>query len=152
MNRRSAVVGLALAATASTAASPATETKPTAKHRILNRQAGSSYCQAHEVSDMKRWVFISGQIPVGKDQKVPADFKSQARLVWANIIEQLQAASMTLDDLVKITVFLSDRRYRKDNYEVRHEVLGERAPALTIIIAGIYDEAWLLEIEAVAAA
>jgi hypothetical protein len=31
-------------------------------------------------------------------------------------------------------------------------VLGDRSPALTIVIAGIYDEAWLLEIEAVAAA
>jgi 2-iminobutanoate/2-iminopropanoate deaminase len=31
-------------------------------------------------------------------------------------------------------------------------VLGERAPALTVIITGIYDEAWLLEIEAIAAA
>jgi hypothetical protein len=30
--------------------------------------------------------------------------------------------------------------------------LGERTPAITIILAGIYDEAWLLEIEAVAAA
>jgi hypothetical protein len=30
--------------------------------------------------------------------------------------------------------------------------LGELAPALTVIICGIYDPAWLLEIECVAAA
>ena len=59
---------------------------------------------------------------------------------------------MTLDNLVKITTFLSDRRYCQENYEVRTEVLGERFPALTIIITGIFDEAWLLEIEAIAAA
>lgn len=35
---------------------------------------------------------------------------------------------------------------------VRREVLKERTPALTIIITDIYDEAWLLEIEAIAAA
>jgi hypothetical protein len=35
---------------------------------------------------------------------------------------------------------------------VRTEVLGERLPALTIIITGIYEEHWLLEIEAIAAA
>lgn len=52
----------------------------------------------------------------------------------------------------KVTTFLSDRKYRRENYEVRTEVLGERLPALTIIIAGIYEEKWLLEIEAIAAA
>lgn len=49
-------------------------------------------------------------------------------------------------------MYLSDRRYRQENYEVRHQVLGGRTPALTIVITGIYDEAWLLETEAVAAA
>jgi len=72
--------------------------------------------------------------------------------VWINVEAQLKAAGMTLDNLVKVTTFLSDRRYRRENYEVRMEVLGERSPALTVIITGIYDEAWLLEIEAIAAA
>lgn len=111
-----------------------------------------SYAQAHEVSDASRVLFISGQVPVGGDDHVPPDFKSQCRLAWANVEAQLKAAEMTLDNLVKVTTFLSDRRYRQENYEVRMEVLGERAPALTVIITGIYDEAWLLEIEAVAAA
>jgi hypothetical protein len=31
-------------------------------------------------------------------------------------------------------------------------VLGDLSPALTVVIAHIFDEAWLLEIEAVAAA
>jgi hypothetical protein len=35
---------------------------------------------------------------------------------------------------------------------LRQEILGERSPALTIVIAGIYDSKWLLEIEAIAAA
>ena len=44
------------------------------------------------------------------------------------------------------------RQYRAANAAVRKEVLGAHAPALTIIITGIYDEEWLLEIEAIAAA
>src|SRR5262245_8666758 len=111
-----------------------------------------SYALAHEVTDASRLLFISGQIPVDKDDRVPPDFKSQCRLAWANVESQLEAAGMTLDNLVKVTTFLSDRRYRKENSEVRMEVLGERSPALTVIITGIYDEAWLLEIEAIAAA
>jgi len=35
---------------------------------------------------------------------------------------------------------------------VRREALGERAPAMTVIIADIIDAAWLLEIEAMAVA
>ena len=54
---------------------------------------------------------------------------------------------MSLENLVKVTIFLSDRRHRAANAKIRHEVLGEHRPALTIIITGIYDEAWLLEIE-----
>jgi hypothetical protein len=34
---------------------------------------------------------------------------------------------------------------------VRRELLGDHLPVLTIIIAGIYDPVWLLEIEAIAA-
>ena len=58
---------------------------------------------------------------------------------------------MGLDDLVKVTVFLADRRYREANYTIRHEVLAGRSPALTVIVCEIYDPAWLVEIEAVAA-
>jgi 2-iminobutanoate/2-iminopropanoate deaminase len=124
---------------------------PRAEHRA-HHPAELSYCQAHEVRGATRWLFVSGQVPADAQGRVPPDFRSQCRLAWANLQAQLVAAGMSLDDLVKVTVFLADRRHRQDNYEVRHEVLGGRKPALTVIITGIYDEAWLLEIEAVAAA
>jgi hypothetical protein len=59
---------------------------------------------------------------------------------------------MSLDNLVKVTIFLSDRRYALENRQIRREVLGPRAVALTVIITGMFDAAWLLQIEAVAAA
>ena len=124
---------------------------PPATHRRHGIEEGSACCQGHEVIDARRLLFVSGQVPADKDGNVPRDFKAQARLAWSNVAERLASAGMTLDDLVKVTIFLSDRRDRADNAAVRKEVLGDRAPALTIIIAGIYDEAWLLEIEAVAA-
>lgn len=115
-------------------------------------QPPSRYAQAMEVVGASRLLFISGQVPVRPDGAVPADFKEQARVAWANVEAQLQAASMTLDNLVKVTIFLSDRTYAMPNREVRQEVLGERDIALTAVITGIFDAAWLLEIEAVAAA
>ncbi|MDY6944377.1 MAG: RidA family protein [Pseudomonadota bacterium] len=113
---------------------------------------GLSYSQAHLVEQPGRLLFISGQVPVDTHGKVPAHFEDQCRLAWRNVEAQLAAAKMTLTDLVKVTVFLSDRQYRAINAAVRKEVLGAHAPALTIIITGIYDQEWLLEIEAVAAA
>jgi enamine deaminase RidA (YjgF/YER057c/UK114 family) len=59
---------------------------------------------------------------------------------------------MTVENLVKVTIFLSDRRYALENRQARQAALGDHAPALTVIIAGIFDESWLLEIEAVAEA
>jgi len=112
----------------------------------------ATYAPAYEITDPQRIVFVSGQVPE-KDNVVPADFKSQCRLAWANVEEQLKAANMTLADIVKFTIFLSSRRFQQEEYEVRKEVLVTRAqPAMTIIITNIYDEAWLLEIEAIAAA
>jgi 2-iminobutanoate/2-iminopropanoate deaminase len=110
------------------------------------------YVQAMEVTDAKRLLFISGQIPQATDGNVPERFEDQARLVWQNVIAQLRAADMTLDNLVKVTIFLSDRQYIPDYRKVRQEVLQGRQMGLTTIIAGIFDEKWLLEIEAIAAA
>jgi enamine deaminase RidA (YjgF/YER057c/UK114 family) len=110
------------------------------------------YAQAVEIANPARMLYVSGQIPVSKDGFVPATFREQCQLAWRNLEAQLIAADMTLDNLVKVTIFLSDRRFGDENGTVRREILGERSPALTVIVAGIFDSAWLLEIEAVAAA
>jgi enamine deaminase RidA (YjgF/YER057c/UK114 family) len=114
--------------------------------------AVGGYAQAVEVQGAQRFVFVSGQIPVSRDESVPETFVSQARLVWANVAAQLRMAGMTLDNIVKVTTYLSDRRYAMENRVVRNEVLGVRTPALTVIVAEIFDPSWLLEIEVVAAA
>jgi 2-iminobutanoate/2-iminopropanoate deaminase len=112
---------------------------------------GASYAQGCLVDQPRRWLFVSGQVPADDAGAVPASFEEQCRLVWRNVARRLIAGGMTFDNLVKITVFLSDRRYRAVNTAIRREILGSREPALTVIIAGIFDEAWLLEIEAIAA-
>jgi enamine deaminase RidA (YjgF/YER057c/UK114 family) len=114
--------------------------------------AVGDYAQAIEVTETSRRLYISGQIPVAPDGTVPTTFEAQARQVWANVNAQLRAADMEIAHLVKVTTYLSDRAYREVNSEVRREVLQNHRPALTIIICGIYDPTWLLEIEAVAEA
>ena len=114
--------------------------------------AEGAYAQAAEVAGATRWLYLSGQIPVAPDGSLAADFTGQCEQVWDNVETQLKAAGMTLDNLVKVTIFLSSRAHNLENREIRREVLGDRQVALTVIITGIFDPAWLLEIEAIAAA
>jgi 2-iminobutanoate/2-iminopropanoate deaminase len=112
--------------------------------------ASGGYSQALRVTDGKQWLFISGQIPETKLGSVPKSFDDQADLVWQNVKAQLAAAGMTVDNLVKVTTFLSSRAFRDQNGNARRRALGTHCPALTVIIAQIYSDEWLLEIEGIA--
>ena len=109
------------------------------------------YTQALAVDEASRLLFVSGQIPQTRQGTVPEGFEAQCRLVWSNVVAAVRAAGLEVSNLVKVTTFLSDRRYAEINGAIRREVLGEHAPALTVIVAEIFDSEWLLEIEAVAA-
>jgi 2-iminobutanoate/2-iminopropanoate deaminase len=114
--------------------------------------AAGSYAQAREVRDASRILHISGQIPVTAGGETPTSFEEQANVAWNNIKAQLQAADMKVENLVKVTTFLANRQYAIPNRAARAKALGDHKPALTVIITGIFDEAWLLEIEAIAMA
>src|SRR5262249_51997657 len=110
------------------------------------------YAQAVEISGFGRLLFISGQIPTDAEERVPKGFEAQCRKAWANLEAQLAAAGMGINNLVKVTTFLADRNDGIVNRHIRQQVLGAHTPALTVIVAGIFESAWLIEIEAVAAA
>ena len=113
---------------------------------------GLGYSQAVEVTNATRTLYVSGQIPEARDGTRPESFAEQCRQSWANVEAQLEAAGMTLDNVVKVTQFLGDRKYALENRAIRTEILAGREPAVTVIITGIFDAAWLVEIEVIAAA
>ena len=120
--------------------------------RLLPAATGN-YTHGVQVDGAGRLVFVSGQVPWADAQgKIPDSFEDQCRMVWRNILAVLAEAGLGVANLVKVTTYLSDRQYRALNSKIREEILGEHAPALTIIICDIYAEEWLLEIEAIAAA
>ena len=115
--------------------------------------AVGNYAHGVQVDGAQRMVFVSGQVPWGNEHgRVPESFEAQCRMVWRNVLAVLSEAGMGVRNLVKVTTYLSDRQYRAINSKIREEVLGDHAPALTIIICDIYAENWLLEIDAVAMA
>jgi len=109
------------------------------------------YSQALEIAPGARLLFISGQIPERPGEEMAADFRGQCEAVWNNIEALLAAAGMDIDDLVKVTTFLTDRDQVLENREVRRRYLGNASPAMTVVIAQTLDPRWLLEIEAIAA-
>ena len=120
-------------------------------NRAIN-PTGVSYAQAHLVEAPTRWLFVSGQIPATPEGDVPDGFEAQAALAWRNVMSQLRAAGMDASHLVKVTTFLASRDDTLANRVARQQALGAYTPALTVIITGIFDSRWLLEIEAIAAA
>lgn len=113
---------------------------------------GDAFAHAMEVTGASRLLFISGQVPEDEAGVVPPDYPTQYKLAWANVEKRLAAAGMSFANLVKVTIYLSDRSLTLQSAGLRRAVLGEHCPAITIVITGIYDAKWLLEIEAIAAA
>jgi enamine deaminase RidA (YjgF/YER057c/UK114 family) len=112
----------------------------------------AAYTQAIEVSGATRTLYISGQIGQRMDGTIPDDVAEQSRLAWQNLAAQVRAAGMTLDNLVKVTTILPDRGDVAIAREARSKALGDRKPASTLIVGGLANPAWKIEIEGVAVA
>jgi enamine deaminase RidA (YjgF/YER057c/UK114 family) len=110
-----------------------------------------SYSLGLEVTQHRRLLFVSGQVPEKSDGTVPEGFEAQCEQAWRNVMEVLAAAGLGVGHLVKVTTFLTDRAQVVTNRTIRRKMLGEHQPALTVMIAETVDSKWLLEIEAIAA-
>lgn len=111
-----------------------------------------AYTQAVEVSGATRTLYISGQVGNDRVGATPDSFDAQCRLVWANLLAQLRAAEMDLDNIVKLVTIVPDHANVAASRAVRAEILGDRRPASTLVVAGLADPKWKIEIEAVAVA
>jgi 2-iminobutanoate/2-iminopropanoate deaminase len=112
----------------------------------------AAYTQAIEVSGAARTLYVSGQVGLSMDGTLPDGIAEQSHLAWQNLEAQLRAAGMTLDNLVKITIILPNGGDVAAAREARSKALGDRKPASTLIVAGLANPAWKIEIEAVAVA
>ncbi len=110
------------------------------------------YSHGLEVKNASRLLFISGTIPEQPDGQIPDSFSEQCEVVWTNIEKILASAGMGINNLVKVTTFMTDASQVEENGQIRRKHLGTVRPALTVIIAKTLYPQWLLEIEAVAAA
>ncbi len=99
-------------------------------------------------------VYISGQVPRGLDGKAvhPGDPAAQIRQVWANLETAIKAAGGTLQDIVKTTTYVVGAENLGKIREARMTILPEqgRPTSTTVVVAGLADPDFLVEVEAVA--
>ena len=108
---------------------------------------GGPYRHGIETPPNARWLHIAGQIGVA-----PEDFDGQADQCWRNIKAILAAAGMGVENLVKVTHFLTRAEDIAAYGRVRSRHLGEVRPASTLlIISALARPGLLVEVEAIAA-
>lgn len=111
------------------------------------------FSQAWKVEEARTVIFVSGQVSVSDEGQVlhEADFSAQVRQSFENIRTVLEAASASLDDVVKLGVFLTDMTRLPEFGRVRSEFITHDLPASTAVgVTALADPALMVEIEAIA--
>ena len=97
-----------------------------------------------------RHVYVSGTAPVMPDGAEPAgDAYGQARRCLEIIVAALAEAGAQPEDVVRTRVYLVRAADYDEVYRAHAEVFGNVRPANTgVVVAGLLDPRWLVEIEA----
>jgi enamine deaminase RidA (YjgF/YER057c/UK114 family) len=99
-------------------------------------------------------VYLRGQI--GQDLETresvgAGDIEAQTEKAMANIDMLLREAGSSLEDIVRVTVYLVDVRYRETVYGVMGRWLKGVYPVSTgLVVSALARPEWLVEIEATA--
>lgn len=106
------------------------------------------YSQALDTGNM---LFISGQIPIDPATGVMADtVEEQAKQVLTNIKNILAEAGLTMNDVVKTSVFLSDLGDFAAVNEVYASFFSEPYPARSCVQVAAIPKGAKVEIETIA--
>jgi 2-iminobutanoate/2-iminopropanoate deaminase len=120
---------------------PAGLSKPTGYTHVVIPQGG-------------RPVFIAGQVANDPSGAVvgKGDFKAQAKQVFENLKTAVEAAGGSMNDVAKITVYVTDLTQITALREVRQQYFTGNPPASTLVqVVSLARPEYLLEIEAIVA-
>ena len=108
------------------------------------------YSQAVQIGNL---VFTSGQIPIdpATGTLVQGGIKEQTRRSLANVKAVLEAAGLSMDKVVKTTVFMADMNDFADMNSVYAVFFSEPYPARSAVAVKTLPKGALVEIEVVAA-
>jgi 2-iminobutanoate/2-iminopropanoate deaminase len=98
-------------------------------------------------------VFIAGQVARDSLGNVvgAGDFQAQAVQVFENLQRALTAVGLDLSRLVKISIYVTDARYRDPLREINRRYLPVDKPVSTLlVVAALAQPEYLIEIDAIA--
>lgn len=111
----------------------------------------TGYSHATRVGNL---LFVAGQIAKAKNGELvgKGEIRAQAEQVFANLQAVLADAGCQMADIVKLTTFTVDARYRSVIAEVRARFCGDYLPPNSfLVVSALAEPEFLLEIEAIAA-
>ncbi|MCC7165752.1 MAG: RidA family protein [Anaerolineae bacterium] len=104
-----------------------------------------------------RVLFLAGQTGMDATGKIanPFDLIDQFHKTLENMQTVLRQAGGSMTDIVKLTIYVTDKRayhaQRSRIGEVYREYFGKYFPAMTLIeVKGLYDQNAMIEIEGIA--
>lgn len=110
------------------------------------------YAHAMEVAGPARLLFVSGQLGIAADDRVPEDAEAQADLCFANIAAILAEGGMGAADVVRLTAYVTAREHLAPYMRARDRFTAGHTPASTLlIVSGFARPEFKVEVEAVAA-
>ena len=119
-------------------------------------QPASRYSQLALAEGASRRLEISGQIGIYADGSLATGLAAQLDTALANVDRALAAAGMARENLMKITVYLTENTPEAvTTYRTRRDLwVGDTTPpaATLLIVTALASPALLVEVDAVAAA
>jgi enamine deaminase RidA (YjgF/YER057c/UK114 family) len=112
-----------------------------------------TYSQGIKVHQAQTILFLSGQVAYTAEGGVAhrGDFQAQARGAYDAIKALVESQGGTMANIVKITTYVTDMRYRVDLAPLREQYFGKKGPASTLVeVAALAHPDWLIEVEAIA--
>ncbi len=111
------------------------------------------YSHSVSVPAGARWIAVAGQVGMNKNGRLAAGIRRQAEQAFRNVLACLRENGLRKQDLVRLTVFLTDARHIAEYRAARARVLGDalRPASTLLIVAGLASPDMLIEVEAWAA-
>ena len=116
----------------------------------VHSTAGVGYSHVAKAGDT---FYIAGQIALdaGGNLVGEGDIEAQTHQVYANLQSILQELGGSLDDIVKLTTYLTERSHLEAFRIVRNRFFTDAFPPNTLLfVSGLAHPDYLVEIEAVA--
>ena len=120
------------------------------KDTYPNQSHDNGLCQAVVAGNT---VYVRGQIGTDFDGQLIGlgDPRAQAEQAMNNVRQLLEEAGSDLSHIVKTTIYITDQRFRDPVYQVVGKWLKGVFPVSTgIVVAGLGQPEWLMEIDVIA--